>query len=143
MPPELPPTGRQVAGAGMIDLEEFGAECFGPQLKDAVNTVAREPGTQEPRRRQSTPGRVTCTRIACRGIAKTAVAAQIAMEAIGVHGVEKLRRLAFRGNDRRPPLVADRGNIHEIEELEWHVRLQQRIGLAIVEHTATQVGKPL
>src|SRR5688500_3717941 len=124
MPPELPPTGRQVAGAGMIDLEEFGAECFGPQLKDALNTVAREPGTQQPRRRQSTPRRVTCTRIACRGVAKTAVAAQITMEAIGIHGVEKVRSLTFGGNDRRPPLVADRGNVYEVEQLERHVGLQ-------------------
>ena len=44
---------------GLIDLEEFGTECFRPQLEDPVNTVAREPGAQQPRRRQSAPGRVT------------------------------------------------------------------------------------
>jgi hypothetical protein len=62
------------------------------------------------------------------------------MEPIGVHRVEKTRGLTFGGNDRRPPLVADGGNIHEVEQLEWHVRLQQRVRLAIVEHTAAQVA---
>src|SRR4030095_8453595 len=85
----------------------------------------------------------TCTWIACRGVAKTAVAAQITMEAIGIHGVEKHRRLTLRGNDRRPPLGADRGNVHEVEQLEGHVGLQQRIRLAIVEYATAQVGKPL
>jgi hypothetical protein len=43
IPAELPPARWQIASTRMVDLEEFGTECFGPQLEDAVNAVAREP----------------------------------------------------------------------------------------------------
>ena len=143
MPAEFPPARRQIAGARMIDLEEFGAECLRPQAKDAMNAVAGEPGTEQPRRRQPAPGRLLHIAITRRGIAEAAVAAQTVMVAVGVHRVEIRRRLALGGHHRRPPLIADRRDVHEIEQLERHVGLHQRVRLPLVEHAAPQIGEPL
>src|SRR5690242_16795738 len=40
MPRELPPAWRQRARPGVLDLEELGAERFGPEREDAMNAVA-------------------------------------------------------------------------------------------------------
>jgi hypothetical protein len=63
--------------------------------------------------------------------------------AIGVHRVEIRRRQALGRNDGRPPLIADCGDVHEIEQLEGDVGLHQRIRLTLVEHPAAQIGEPL
>src|SRR5688572_12447432 len=115
MPPEFPPACRQVAGARMIDLEQLGAECLGPQREDSMNAIAGEAGAQKTRRRQAAPGRLTRARITRRGVAKTAVAAEIAVKAVGIHRVQKRWGLAFGSDHRRPPLVADGWNLGEVE----------------------------
>ena len=65
------------------------------------------------------------------------------MMAVGGHGVEIGRGLAFGGDNGSPPLVTHCGNVYKIKQLEGHISLDQRVRLTLVEHPATQIGEPL
>ena len=101
MPGELPPARRQLARAGVVDLEELGAERFGPEREDAMDTVASQTCTEEARLGQPAPRSVAGFGVACRGEPETAIAAKLIRNSVGRHRIEKRRRLALGGHERR------------------------------------------
>src|SRR5262245_49609892 len=65
MPSQFPPVRRQIGGARMIDLEELGAECRGPQREHTMDAVAGEPRAKQTWRWQTAPRWILHIPIAC------------------------------------------------------------------------------
>src|SRR5688572_8039017 len=143
MPCQLPPARRQLARGRMLDLEELGTERLGPERKNAVDAVARQTRTEQSGRRQTAPRRFAGFGVAGRREAEAAVTAQLLGYSVGFHRSEKRGRLALRGHQRRPPLIADGGDLEQVEQLEGDVGLDQRVRPALVEDAPTQVAEPL
>ncbi len=65
------------------------------------------------------------------------------MESHRVHRIEIIWCQAFRGDHRGPPLIAHRGQAHDMKNLEWHVCLKNRVGTMILENIVAQLREPL
>src|SRR5690348_15743578 len=126
----LPPARRQLTRARVVDLDELRAERLRPEGEHPSDAVAREARTKQSRRRQTTPWRWLHLAIPRRGEPEAAVAAESLVITVGRHRIEVRRRLTFRGDKGRPPLVADGGDPQQIERLERHIGLHDRVRLA-------------
>ncbi len=75
---------------------------------------------------------------------QAAIPAQTAMESGIVLACpdEVGGRGAWLGNDGGPPLIADHGDVHQLEQLKRHVGLSDRVGGALVEHALAERGEP-
>ena len=101
MPRQLPPARRQLARAGVVDLEELGVEGLGPEREDAMDAVAGQTCTEEARLGQPAPRSLAGFGVARRGEPEAAIAAELIGDSVGCHRIEKRGRLALRGHERR------------------------------------------